>query len=464
MTACAMRELRCLSATGQLGHGILRAAFERGVAAQPHYIGADMGSTDIGPYYLGAGEPESERQIILRDLELVLLAGRQLDVPVLIGSAGSGGASPHLQLTLDAVSEIAAKHKLSFRLAVIRSDVAADYLIRKLESGLVRPCGPVPDLTRERIEAAERLVGQMGMEPFMAALQGKADVVIAGRACDAAVFAAFPVLQGFDKGLSMHMAKIVECASFAAEPGGRDAIMGFMRDDHFVLESMNPSRRCTPYSVAAHSLYEQPDPFEVVEPGGRLDVSTCVYEPLDERRTKVSGSRWEDASSYTIKVEGVQKVGHRYFSLGAIRCPIATAQIDEIIARVTDIVSEILDGDVDPNDYRLRYRTYGINGAMGEGETARSPSPLEIMVITDVLGRTAEVAKSVCSVARYYLLHYFYDGILATGGNVAVPFVPCDLSAGPVYEFSVYHLIEVDDPLELFPIEFVEVKNGVFNA
>jgi hypothetical protein len=28
-----------------------------------------------------------------------------------------------------------------------------------------------------------------------------------------------------------------------------------------------------------------------------------------------------------------------------------------------------------------------------------------------------------------------------------------DVSGGPVYEFSVYHLMDVDDPCELFPME-----------
>ena len=459
-----MKELRCLSATGQLGHGILREAFQRGLEKRPDVIGADMGSTDIGPYYLGAGVPESDDAVILRDLELVLVGGRRLEVPVIIGSAGSAGGEPHLDRTLDALYEIAAKHSLSFRLAVIHAEVPKEYLLEKLDSGLVTPCGPVPQLSAERVRKAKRLVGQMGMEPFVEALKHGADVVLAGRACDAAVFAALPVLEGYDKGLAMHLAKIVECASFAAEPGGRDAIMGYLRKDHFIVESMNPNRRCTPYSVAAHSLYEQPNPYEVVEPGGRLDTSLARFESVDDRRTKVSGSRWEENPNYTIKVEGVERVGSRCFSLGAIRCPIAVGQIKDLVAKVTAITQEILEGDVDPADYRLKFRTYGIDGVMGESETAVDPLPIEVMVITDVVGRTAEIARTVCSVARYYLLHYFYDGILATAGNVAVPFAPGDISGGEVYEFSVYHLIQVDDPLELFRTDYIQLTGGVPRA
>ncbi len=86
--------------------------------------------------------------------------------------------------------------------------------------------------------------------------------------------------------------------------------------------------------------------------------------------------------------------------------------------------------------------------------------PNELFVITDVVGRTQQIADGVCSVARYYLLHYFYKDILATAGNVAVPFVPCDVPIGETFEFSIYHLVEEPDPLALFPLRHSVVRNG----
>ncbi len=454
-----MNELRCFCASGQLGHGIPRPAFERGISLNPHYIGADCGSTDIGPYYLGAGKCDGHPEVIRRDLEMVLLAGRRLGVPVVLGSAGSAGGEPHLELTLRVLYEIAARHKLSFRLAVIHAEVDKSYVLDKIAANKARPCGRLHELTPGHVERATRIVGQMGMEPFIRALDSGADVIVAGRACDAAVFAAFPVWKGYDKGLAMHLGKIIECSSLSAEPGGRDAIMATLDRSGFVLESMNPARRCTPYSVAAHSLYEQPDPYEVVEPGGRLDMTTCEYVRIDDRRTRVTGSRWEHNPVYTIKLEGVERVGYRYFSMGAMRCPVQTRQTKAILARVEAMVGELLTNDFDPQEYKLKFRAYGIDGAMGEGET-ETADPLEVMVVTDVIGRTSEIAQAVCSVARYNLLHYFYDGILATGGNLAVPFVPADISGGEAYEFSIYHLVEVDDPCELFPMELIEIRKG----
>ena len=43
----------------------------------------------------------------------------------------------------------------------------------------------------------------------------------------------------------------------------------------------------------------------------------------------------------------------------------------------------------------------------------------------------------------------------------SLPFVPSDIDGGPVYEFSIYHLVEVDDPLALFPIRMMDVLDGV---
>ena len=131
----------------------------------------------------------------------------------------------------------------------------------------------------------------MGTEAFCRALQADADVVIAGRACDTAVFAAVPALLGCAMGPAMHMAKIIECASLCCVPGGRDPILATLEGDSFVLESMDPERRATAMSVAAHSLYEQSDPDRVAEPEGVLLVRSARYEEIDDYRRSTSPPR-----------------------------------------------------------------------------------------------------------------------------------------------------------------------------
>ncbi|MCL2588600.1 MAG: 3-methylaspartate ammonia-lyase, partial [Oscillospiraceae bacterium] len=45
----------------------------------------------------------------------------------------------------------------------------------------------------------------------------------------------------------------------------------------------------------------------------------------------------------------------------------------------------------------------------------------------------------------------------ATAGNLAFPYSPSDFHAGAVYEFSVYHLLQVEDGTALFPVEVVQL-------
>ena len=101
------RPLRSLGASGQLGYGIPTPAFEAGLARAPDMIGVDMGSIDIGPAYLGGGKMAPTRSGAKRDLRKVVRAARRLDIPLIVGSAGSAGAKPHLQQTLDIIREIA---------------------------------------------------------------------------------------------------------------------------------------------------------------------------------------------------------------------------------------------------------------------------------------------------------------------------------------------------------------------
>ena len=209
-------------------------------------------------------------------------------------------------------------------MAVIRADVPRPGASRRLARG--RAASSVstttPPLTEgEDITSSEQTVGLMGTGVFRRALEADVDVVIAGRACDTGIFAALPMLLGFPAGLSMHMAKIIECASLCCVPGGRDPIIAELDDDGFVLESTNPERRATPTSVAAHSLYEQADPFTVNEPEGTLDLSNARYEAVDDRRTRVSGAVWHNTNQPTIKLEGARLIGERAVLLAGAADP-----------------------------------------------------------------------------------------------------------------------------------------------
>ncbi|HJU17128.1 MAG TPA: acyclic terpene utilization AtuA family protein [Stellaceae bacterium] len=449
------RRLRVLGASGQLGYGIPEKSLSAGLDRAPDYIGADMGSIDPGPYYLGSGELATAPATTRADLTRLLRAARKLDVPLLIGTAGSAGAAPHLAKTLAIVRDIAREEGLHFRLASIQADMPRPLVKEAVRSGRVTPIDTMAPLSEADVEEASHLVGQMGTEAFCRALQAEADVVIAGRACDTAIFAAVPALLGCAMGPAMHMAKIIECASLCCVPGGRDPILATLEGDGFVLDSMNPERRATPMSVAAHSLYEQSDPDRVAEPEGVLLVRSAHYEQLDERRTRVSGSEWMPAPCPTVKLEGSARIGERAVLLCGSCDERVIARIGDILAEVSEVVRGLVCRD-EPEDYRLIFRVYGINGVYA-WPAPPSPLPREIFILGECIAPSGERAGAVVRTTKQYLLHHGFPGRLSTAGNIAFPFTPSELSAGTAYRFNVYHIMQVDALAPLFPVELEDL-------
>jgi hypothetical protein len=82
-----MEELRVLSPTAILGYGFPIESFREGMRREPHVIAIDAGSTDPGPFYLGAGISFTDRNAVKRDLEIILTAAIEHKIPVIIGSA-----------------------------------------------------------------------------------------------------------------------------------------------------------------------------------------------------------------------------------------------------------------------------------------------------------------------------------------------------------------------------------------
>jgi hypothetical protein len=437
---------RALSASGQLGNGVLEPAFREGLKRAPHSIGADMGSVDPGPNYLGSGRMAPSDTIARRDLGLVIEGARALDVPLIIGSAGTGGAKPHLEHTLELVRAVAREKGLHFRLASITADMPRELIKAAIRRNEVRSIGAIDALTAAEVDGAAHIVGQMGVEAFQRALHAGADVVIAGRACDTAVFSSIPAALGYPMGAAMHMAKIIECCSIACMPGGRDSAMGTLDDTGFTMESMNANRHATPLSVAAHSLYEQSDPYTVSEPEGTLHVEHARYTALDEHRCRVEGAEWVPAQRPSVKIEGASRVGERALLLAGSADPRVIGRIQTILTEVEEVVRGIVAGE-----YRMWFRVYGIDGVVLWPKPPEH-MPREVFILGEVIADTPDLAKAATTVLKQYLLHHGFPGRLSTAGNVAFPITPPEVQTGTAYRFSVYHVMQVDELAPLFPV------------
>jgi hypothetical protein len=457
-----MEEIRILSPTGVCGSGFVESSFERALAQKPHVIGCDGGSTDPGPAYLGSGRTAFPKEAIRRDLRLMLLGARRLKVPLLIGSAGTGGNDAQLEATHQLVTEIAAAEGLGFKLALIHAEQKKDYLRKRLREGRIKPLAPAPQFDEAAIDRSEHIVGMMGAEPFIRALEAGADVVIAGRASDTAIFAAMPVMRGFPEGIAWHAAKILECgAASVVQRKTPDCMFAWLRKDHFVVEAPDPDLTCTPQSIASHSLYENADPFKLVECSGTLDLTRSRYEAVTPRSVKVSGSEFIPARRYTVKLEGAEKAGYQSILIGSIRDPFIIRQIDDWVARLEDKiharVKMVFGEKLKRDDYLLYIRVYGKNGTMGALEPVKEIRSHELCLTFEVTAPAQETASTIAGIIRHQALHLpipEWSGLITA---LACPYNHLD--RGAVYRFNVNHVVEPDDPCEMFPMELHEIGN-----
>jgi hypothetical protein len=442
-----------LAPEGMLGYGIPVSSMEAGLARDPDVLAVDAGSTDPGPYYLGAGVPYTSRRAVKRDLTMMLEAAHARRIPVLIGSAGGGGGRPHVEWLMEVYREICRERRYRFRTATIQAEIDKMWLEAKVARGQVTPLDLSTPLTAETIETATRIVAQMGDEPFQKALDLGAEVVIAGRACDASVIAALPIRAGFDRALAIHMGKILECGGAAAYPRhGSDSLLGVIDRESFTVEPPNPDKICSVASVAAHSLYERSDPYRLALPGGAIDLTATTFEQATPRAVRVRGTRFVPAP-YTLKLEGVRRAGYRTITVAGMRDPILISQIDAYLENVRNRVREVYGTE----GYRLLFHVYGRDGVMGALETAKEIRSHELGLVIEVVADDPETSAAILALSRSAALHSTYPGRKAIAGNLAFPFSPSDLRAGEAFEFSVHHLVEVDDPLEVFPVEMIEI-------
>jgi len=456
----ADNEIRVLSPTGVCGSGFLESSFERALGLQPHVIGCDAGSTDPGPAYLGSNRTAFPPAAIERDLRLMLRGARRIKAPLLIGSAGTGGNDAQLDLMHGLVKKIAAEEGLSFRLALVRAEQQKSYLKRRLREGRIKPLDPAPPYDEAAIERSEHIVGMMGAEPFQRALEAGADVVLAGRASDTAVFASYPLMRGIPEGIAWHAAKILECgAASVVSRKTPDCMFAWLRTDHFVVEAPDPALRCTPQSIASHSLYENADPFRLVECSGTLDLNRSRYEAVSERAVKVTGSEFEHARRYTVKLEGAERVGYQSILIGSIRDPYFIRQIDDWTSRLTEKiharVAMVYGDKLKQADYVFNIRVYGRDGTMGPLEPVKEIRSHELALVFEVTAPTQEFASTIAGITRHQALHLpipEWSGLITA---LACPYNHLD--RGAVYSFNVNHVVEPDDPYEMFPMELVDI-------
>lgn len=392
---------RVVSACGALGYGFPRESLQEALKGPIDAIISDAGSMDAGPYYLGTGEEYFEREAVKADYLHMVEAGLSTGAPVILGSCGMAGGNRNLDWMLEVAKEVFAELKVKdAKVAVIRSEIDPEIIIRELRHDALRATGLGPELSEEALRESV-IVGQMGIHPLITALESGAQYIFAGRACDIALFASDMIRRGIDAGIAYHVGHVLECGALACDPGSpSDCLVAEIYDDgSAVFVAPEAGRRCTPYSIAAHSLYEESHPQLQFYPEGILVMDETEFFARDARTTGIRNSKFVRSSKpwpWSIKLEGARRLGKRRVSL----IHIDAADLPKIPADV------------------LVYGRNGVQARAVEGDER------ELGIIVETSAKTLEAAETLASLLTHYLIHYGYPGRRATAGNIAYPLSP----------------------------------------
>ena len=365
--------------SGMLGAGFSPETITRGIALGADVIAVDGGSTDSGPYYLGTGTAKTADSAVRRDLRLLLAAASRARIPLIVGSCGTSGTDSGVHWVAEMVNTICIEDGLDLKVAKIFSEQHADRLIAELERGRIHALPPSGPLDAATLRRCAHIVAMMGHEPIEQALRAGADVVLAGRATDTAVSAAFALMRGMPPGPTWHAAKIIECGGQCTTNPAAGGVFARIDDRGFTIEPLDEDAACTPASVAAHMLYETVNPYTMREPGGTIEVAGARYTALDERTVRVEGSRFEPAGQYTVKLEGAAVTGYETVSFTGIRDPQILASIDVWAGFFDKTLTERVDERAGPagrlvgsRPAPVRLQRHPRRAGAGAGHTRRS--------------------------------------------------------------------------------------------
>jgi hypothetical protein len=450
-------EVKVIVPTGMLGGGVDRKHVQYGIACGAHAIAADSGSTDSGPSYLARGVSKMNRESLKRDLEILMDEAWKAKIPLLVGTCGTSGTDAGVDWTRDIAIEVARELGIAPKIACLYSEQKPADLVVKNRQGKITPLAPLGPVTDEVLEACDHIVALMGPEPYIAAVKAGADIVLGGRTTDTAVLAAVPLMMGAGAGPAWHASKVAECGGQCTVHPRNGGVLMRVGKDAFDMEPLNTENQCSPESVSAHLLYENSDPFQLTEPGGVLDATDADYQWVDNRITRVTGSRWQPMP-YTMKLEGARGGDFQTIMLIGIEDPEVLANLDEFHDGMQQVLNDriIKTFPDEASKFDVSLRIYGWNGTSGRPVPAGTPAPRDVGVMFVVTAPSQDLANRMAKACNPYFFHTpLRPGVEMP--SYAFPFTPAEIPRGQLYEFVLNHVVHTRDGFELVRTEWTDL-------
>ena len=127
----------------------------------------------------------------------------------------------------------------------------------------------------------------------------------------------------------------------------------------------------------------------------------------------------------------------------------------------TEKLSVFLDKEIkqrmnlDSNEYSLDFRHIGLNAMLGDLEKNMG-TPSEVGILCSITSKVPDICTEIAKLINPFLLHFplTVDEELPT---FAFPYSPVHSDRGCIYEFALHHVLELNDPMDAFQIQTVEV-------
>ena len=452
-----MKSTKVLVPSGVLGLGFDLKALNSGMKNKPDIIAIDGGSTDSGPFSLGSGTSKYSRAAVKAEWKSLMLAREKAKIPLIVGSSGTCGTNGMVDWMEDITIELAKELDQSLKIAKLYCEQDKNYIKNNFKNNKVSPLYPAPYLDINLIDDMTNIVALAGAEQIQECLKTGADIILAGRTTDTAIISALPLMKGADPGASWHGAKIAECGALCSSNPTSGVVLVEFDEIGFTVEAMAKNAFCTPDTVAAHMLYENADPFILLEPGGYMDVTNACYNPINKRKVRVEGATWHQSKNYNVKLEGARIVGYQTSLLVLLRDNNYVQNAKEWTEKLSKFLKkEIkLRMKLDISDYSLDFRHIGLNSTLGELEKNEG-NPVEVGVLCIVTSKRNKLSTEIAKLINPFLLHFPLT-INEELPTFAFPYSPVHSDRGCVYEFSLNHLLELNNPMDAFQIKISEV-------
>src|SRR5690606_3517833 len=93
------------------------------------------------------------------------------------------------------------------------------------------------------------------------------------------------------------------------------------------------------------------------------DITAAEYSQEDEHWVRVTGSRWVD-QRYTIKLEGIKRIGYRTITIAGMRDPNLLRGLDGLVETARDRAKDKFRGV----EFTLAFHQFGKNAVLGDAE------------------------------------------------------------------------------------------------